>query len=100
LHEEKITRLTRNLKKRSARPLEKCSNIEEEEKTFVKSEAFDEEFHSNKGGKLKNGGSPNLMTIEQIQDLIANVVKTQLGGGTRKTHLHAKPYTKSCMPHG
>jgi len=28
----------------------------------------DEEVHSTKGGKLKNVGSPNLMTVEQIQD--------------------------------
>ena len=43
------------------------------------------------------------MTIEQIQDLITNAVKVQLGEGSRKTHLYTKPYTKRvdafCMPH-
>jgi len=44
------------------------------------------------------------MTVEQIQDLIANAVKVQLGGGAHKTHLYTKPYTKRvdafCMPRG
>jgi len=44
------------------------------------------------------------LTIEKIQDLIANVVKVQLEGGTQKTHLCTKPYTKRvdplCMPRG
>jgi len=34
------------------------------------------------------------MTIKQIQGLIANAVKIQLGVGVRKTHLYTKPYTK------
>jgi len=34
------------------------------------------------------------MSVEQIQSLIANAVKAQLGGGFRKTHLYTKPYTK------
>jgi len=44
------------------------------------------------------------MTIEQIQDLIANAVKVLLGRGTRKTQLYTKPCTKRvaalCMPYG
>jgi len=44
------------------------------------------------------------MTIEQIQDLTANAIKTQLGEGSHKTHLWIKPYTKRVdalhMPHG
>jgi len=32
--------------------------------------------------------------VEQIQDLIANAVKIQLGEGACKTHLYTKPYTK------
>jgi len=44
------------------------------------------------------------MSIGQIQNLIANAVKTQLEGGSRKTHLYTKPYTKRfdalCMPRG
>jgi len=34
------------------------------------------------------------MTCEQIQELIANAVKTQLGISSRKSHLYIKPYTK------
>jgi len=34
------------------------------------------------------------MTVDQIQDLIANSVKIQLGEGALKTHLYTKPYTK------
>ena len=94
LHEEKIDRLTRKLEKRPARSLIKSSESEEEERAFVQSEASDEEVHSKKGGQLKNGGSSSLLTIEKIQDLIANVVKVQLEGGTQKTHLCTKPYTK------
>ena len=77
---------------------------EEEEKASIQSEAFEEEVHSKKGGKLKNGESPSLITVEKIQDLIANTVKAQLGGSARKTHLYTKPYTKRvdalCMPRG
>ena len=44
------------------------------------------------------------MTVEQIQDLIANAVKIQLGGGARKTRIYMKPYIKGVdmlyMPHG
>jgi len=58
------------------------------------SETSTEEVHSKKGCKLKNGGSPSLMTVEKIQDLIVNAVKIQLGGGAHKTHLYTEPYTK------
>jgi len=34
------------------------------------------------------------MTVEQIQEWVANVVKTQFGGDARKAHLYTKPYTK------
>ena len=64
LQEGKIARLTRKLKKQPARSLSKS---EEKERASVQSEASDEEFHSKKGGKLKNGGSRNWMTVEQIQ---------------------------------
>jgi len=90
LHQEKVAGLTRKLEKKLARSLEKSSK-RNEGKTFVLSEASDEEVHSKKGGKLKNDGSSNLMTVEQIQDLIANVVKAQLGGRVHKTHLYTKP---------
>jgi len=34
------------------------------------------------------------MSLEQIQSLIANVVKAQLGGGSHKIHVYTKPYMK------
>jgi len=34
------------------------------------------------------------MTAEQIQELIANAVMTQLRVGSQKSHLYTKPYTK------
>ena len=44
------------------------------------------------------------MSVEQIQSLIANAVKAQLGEESYKTHLHTKPYTKRIdalhMPRG
>ena len=90
LQEEKIVRLPRKLEKWPARSLYKSSKSEEE-RAPVQSEAFNEEVIAKRGSKLKNGGPPSLMTVEQIQDLIANAVEAQLGGVTRKTHLHTKP---------
>lgn len=50
---------------------------------------------------VKSSGS---MTIEQIQDLIVNVIKAQVGGGSCRTHIYTKPYTKRVdvlrMPYG
>ena len=60
----------------------------------IQSEAFNEEVHSKKSGKLKNDGSLGLMAAEQIRHLIANAVKAQLGEGVWKIHLYIKPYTK------
>ena len=72
LHNEKITR---KLKKQVAQSLVKSSESEKEERVSVQSKASDKEVHSKKGVKLKNDGSPILMIVEQIQDLIANIVK-------------------------
>jgi len=47
--------------------------------SFYSSETSNEEVHSKKG-KLKNDCFPGLMIVEQIQDLIANTIKVQLGG--------------------
>jgi len=58
---------------------------------------LDEEINN---GELENGGSPCLMTIEQIQYLIANAVKIQLGGDERKTHLYTKRVDVLHMPCG
>jgi len=103
LQEEKIARLTRTLEKRPARSLVKSSESKEEERPSIQNEASHEEVHSKKGCKVKNGESPSLMTVEQIQDLITNVVKIQLGGGAFKAHLYTKPFTKKVdalyMPH-
>jgi len=96
--------LTRKLEKRPDQSLAKSSESKEEERAPIESETSNKEVHLKKGGKLKNGGSPSLMTVEQIQDLIANAVKIQLGEGARKTHLHNKLYTKRIdalnMPRG
>jgi len=79
LQEEKITRLTRKVEKRPTQSLAKSSESEEEERASIQSEASDEEVHSKKGGKLNNGGSPRLMTIEQIQDMIAKCSQDTTG---------------------
>jgi len=93
LQEEMIARLTKKLENRPAQSLAKSSESEKEERASIQSEALDEEVHSKKGGKLKNGRSPSLMTIKQIQDLIANAIKIHQGGGPCKTHPYTKPYT-------
>ena len=96
--------LTRKLEKRPAWLLAKSSQSEEEERAPIQSEASDEEVNSKKGTKLKIGGSPSLMTVRQIQELIANTVMVWLGRGAHKTHLYAKPFTKRIdalyMPRG
>ena len=100
LQEEKIARLTRNLEKRPAQSLAKSLESEEEDRAFVQSEVSNKEVHSKKGGKVKSGRSPSLMTIEQIQDLIANAVKIKLCGGARMTHLYTKSIDVLYMPRG
>ena len=87
LQEEKIARLTRGLKKQPVWFIVESSENKEEERAPVQSETSNEEVHLKKGSKLKNGESPSLMTVKQIQDLIANAVKIQLGGGACNTHL-------------
>jgi len=70
----------------------------------IHTEASDNEKQSKKGIPLKNVKSSGSITIEQIQDLIANAVKVQLGEGSCRTQLYSKPYTKIidalCMLHG
>jgi len=69
-----------------------------------RSEASEDDGGSKKGNKPQNDSSLSSMTAEQIQKLIANAVKTQLGVGSQKSHLCTKPYTKRsdalCMPYG
>jgi len=78
LHKEKIARSPRKLERRPARSIAKSSESEEEERTPVQSETSDEEVHSKKCSKLKNGRSSSLLIIEQIQYLIANAVTQSL----------------------
>jgi len=63
----------------SVQSLAKSLESEEEERASVQREAFKEEVQSKKGNKLKNGGSPSLMIVKQIQDLIVNTVRHNLG---------------------
>jgi len=43
----------------------------------------------------KEGTSFSSMLAEQIQNIIADVMKAQLGGDSYKTHLSTKPHRKS-----
>ena len=61
LQKEKIDRLTRKLEKQPAQSL---AESEEEQRLSIQSETSDGGAHSKKGSKLKNGGSPSLMTVE------------------------------------
>ena len=72
----------------------KGASSDEDEKGSNRSEASEDDGRSKKGGKPQNDSSLSAMTCEQIQELIANAVKTQLGVGSQKSHLHTKPYTK------
>ena len=66
-------------------------------------EASDSKKQSKKGATPKNDKSSELMTIEQIQDLIANALKAEVGEGSCRTLLYTKPNTKRVdslrMPH-
>ena len=68
----------------------------------VHTEASDNEKQPKKCGLPQNVKSSGSMTTKQIQDLIANVVKAQLGEGLRRTYKYTKPYAKRvdalCMP--
>jgi len=77
---------------------------DEDEKGSDRSEAPEDDGGSKKGGKSQNDSSLSSMTAKQIQKLIANAVKTQLGVGSQKSHLYTKPYMKRidalCMLYG
>jgi len=95
---DQIAELMKKLKKKSSKASNKCSDAEDSDKESNHSEESDGEY------KAKKDRSLGSMSVEQIQRLIANAVKAQLGGGSHKTHLYTKPYTKRndalCMPHG
>ena len=82
----------------------KDSESEDQGKASIYSEASDEKVHSKKGSKFKNNWSLVLMTVEQIKDLIVSTVMVQLGGGSHRSHLCTKSYTKTIdalyMPRG
>ena len=104
LQEKKAAKLTRKLEKRSAQSSSKDSESEDAGKVSVQIEASDNEKQPKKGITFKNIKSSGSMTIEQIQDLIANTVKAHLGEGLHITHLNTKLYTRRvdalCLPHG
>ena len=97
LQEEKIAKLIRKLEKRPTQSFTKDSESEDSEKMSIHIETSDSEKQSKKGETPKHVKSSGSMTIEQIQDLIANAVKVQLGEGSRITHLYTKPYATCCF---
>ena len=64
----------------------------------------DKESNHNKESDNEPNPKNDSMSIEQIQNLIADAVKTHLQGGSHKTHRYSKPYTKRIdalrMPQG
>jgi len=95
---ELIAKLVKKLEKKSFKASNKGLGAEDSDKVSNHSVESDDEHKAKKDRFL---GS---MYVEQIQNLIANAVKAQLGGRSHKTHLYTKPYTKRidalCMPHG
>jgi len=95
---EQIAELMKRLEKKSSEASNKDSDEEDSVKESNRAEESDDE---RKARKYRSLGS---MSIEQIQNLIANAVKAQLGEGPHKTHLYTKPYMKRidalCMPYG
>jgi len=95
---EQIAELVKKLEKKSFDASRKGLGTKDSDKESIHSEECDDKC------KAKKDRFISLMSVEQIQNLIANVVKAQLGGGSHKTPLYTKPYTKRidalCMPHG
>jgi len=102
--EEHIAKLLKKLDKGPRASSNRCISSDEDEKGSNRSEVSENNSGSKKGGKPQNDLSLSSMTAEQIQELIANTVKTQLGVGSQKSHLYTKPYTKRIdalhMPYG
>jgi len=94
LQDENIAKLNRILEKRPAQSSIKDSESEDLEKMFIHTKAADSEKQSEKGATHKYVKSSGSIAIKQIQDLIANAVKVQLGEGSHRTLLYTKPYTK------
>ena len=95
---EQIAELMKRLEKKSSKASNKDSDKEDLGKESNRAEESDDER------KVRKDCSLASMSVEQIHSLIANAVKAQLGGGSHKTHLYTKPYTKRIdalrMPHG
>jgi len=102
--EEHIAKLLKKLDKGLRASSNRGTSSDEEEKGSNQSEASEDDDGSKKGDKPQNNSSLIAMTAEQIQELIANAVKTQLGASSQKSRLHTKPYTKRIevvrMPYG
>ena len=92
--EEHISKLLKKLDKGSRASSNRGVSSDEDEKGSNGSEASEDDGGSKKGGKPQNDSSLSAMTAEQIQELIAKAVKTQLGASSQKSHLYTKPYTK------
>ena len=93
---KQIADLTKKLGKRTSKAFNKCSSSEDSDK---------ESNHSKESDyvrKPENDSSFSLMSVEQIQNLIAKAVKAQLGE-SHNSHLYTKPYTHRidavCVPH-
>ena len=85
---KQIANSTKKLEKWPIEAFNKCSGAEDSGKGSNHNE------QSNDERKAKKDHSLGSMSMEQIQNLIANLVKAQLGEGSCKTHLYMKRYTK------
>jgi len=101
---EHISKLLKKLDKGPCESSNRGVSSDEDEEGSNRSEASEDNGGSKKGDKPQNDSSLSAMTAEQIQELIAKAVKTQLGVSSRKSHLYIKPYTKRIdvlrMPYG
>jgi len=95
---DQIVELMKRLEKKFSEASNKGSGAEDSNKESYHSEESDNDR------KAKKDYSLGSMSVEQIQSFRANVINAQLGGGSHKTHLYTKPYTKRIdvlrMPHG
>ena len=91
---KQIADLTKKLGKRTYKAFNKC----------LSSEDSDKDSNHNKESDDEPNPKNDSMSIEQIQNLIADAVKTHLQGGSHRTHRYSKPYTKRIdalrMPQG
>jgi len=84
---KQITDLKKKLKKRSSEASNKGSSSEDSGKESNRSKESDDEPNP------KNDSTLNSMSIEQIQNLMADAVKIHLEGGSHRAHRYSKPYT-------